>query len=168
MIQFRQKEEHIFRSFFQSFKKNFKQSTLLWLLLLLLGLSLVMCFRIAQVQEDSLKTVMTGVLCIPAILLVMVASYSFPLLAQFEVKSCWTLIIDTVMLGIAYFPKTIQIIALNILPIVIIAALPSLVACVLFIWVPIGFSMTALLIENRLEPVFKTLQESHEANHNHA
>lgn len=124
----------------------------------MVAFSLVACFRIAQVQEGSLRNVLTGVLCIPGILLAMIASYGFPLLAQFEIRSCWTLIADTIMLGIAYFPKTIQIIALNILPVVIIAALPSLVVCVLFVWVPIGFSLIALLIENRLEPVFLALQ----------
>lgn len=117
------------------------------------------CFRIALVLEGTMQTLVTGLLCIPAILLAMIAGYGFPLLAQFEIKSCWMLIADTVMLGIAYFPKTIQIIALNILPIVIIAALPSLVVCVFFVWVPIGFSLIALLIENRLEPVFGALQQ---------
>ena len=121
--------------------------------------SLVACFRIAQLQEGTMQNVLTGVLCIPAILLAMIASYGFPLLAQFEIKSCGTLIVDTIMLGIAYFPRTIQIIALNILPVVIVAALPSLVVCALFVWVPISFSLIALLIENRLEPVFLALQQ---------
>ena len=44
-----------------------------------------------------------------------------------------------------------EVIALNLLPIVLIAMLPSVLACVIFVWVPVGFVLSALLIQNRLE-----------------
>lgn len=147
-------EESVYKCFFRSFRSNFKRATSLWLILLAVGISLAASVWIISGFPPAVRNIAIAFLSIPAILLLMIGGYGFPLLARFEVGSVMNIIADSVMLGIAYFPKTIQIAALILLPIVVTAALPVIVACVLFIWLPCGFAVTALLIQKRLEPIF--------------
>ncbi len=155
----REEGEGVFRSFFRGFRRNFRQATILWLMLLILGAFLFLSFRIAPALGGSVSTVLTVVLFIPALLLAVIAAYGFPLLARFEIASVGVLVIDAVMLGIAYFPKTLSILALNLLPVLLLRFLPSVLVCVLFVWVPVGFSLTALLIQRCLESVFFGLED---------
>lgn len=154
----KEKEDGVFAGFFRSFRKNFRQGTMLWVLILFLGLCLALCFRIASCLAGGVAAPIKAALFIPVLFLLMMTVYAFPLLARFETASLGTLIVNAVMLGIAYFPKTLLLIGLNVLPVLLICWLPSILACVLFIWVPVGFSLTALLTENSMEPVFAVLE----------
>ncbi len=149
----RKEEDRAIRCFFHSFRRNFKQATLLWLILLALGLCLMMCLRIVSFWEGGIRTAGIVFFCFPAMFLLMIAGYGFPLLAQFEVPTR-KLVPDTLLLGLAHFPRTLLVIGLNLLPAMVIYFLPSALVCVVFVWIPIGFSVTAKLIEVCLEPVF--------------
>ena len=160
---FRQQEDGIFRAFFLGFRRNFKQAVQLWMVLLILALFLAACLRIVDTHMETVPAAVSLGLGLSGFLLAAIYGYGFPLLARFEVDSWRTLLVDAVMLSIACFPKTVQVIALNLLPIVLIAMLPSVLACVIFVWVPVGFVLSALLIQNRLEPMFQRLEEGREA-----
>ena len=154
----RNEDEGAFRCFFRSFRRNFKQATLLWLLVLVLGLLLALCLRIVSFWDGAARTAGIVFFCVPALLLLMVAGYGFPLLAQFEIPAR-RLIEDALLLALAHFPRTLLVIGATLLPAAVVYFLPSLVVCVLFIWAPVGFSLTALLIERLLEPVFAPYRE---------
>ena len=154
-------DESVYQCFFRAFRGNFKQASMLWMLLLIVGLSLTASVWIVSTFSATARTVVIGLLCIPAVLLLIITGYGFTLLSQFEVKSVLTLIADSVMLGIAFFPVTIQVIALILLPIVLVTALPVIFICVIFIWLPCGFSVTAFLIQKRLEPVLEQIRNDH-------
>ena len=149
----RREEEGAFRCFFRSFRRNFKQATLLWMLLLVMGVLLLLCLRLVSFWEGTARTAGIVFFCVPAMLLLMVAGYGFPLLSQFEIPTR-NLIEDALLLSLAHFPRTLAVIRATLLPAAVLYFLPSLIVCVLFIWVPAGFSLTALLIERILEPVF--------------
>ena len=149
----RREDEGAFRCFFRSFRRNFKQATLLWLLVLVMGLLLLFCLRLVAFWEGAARTAGIAFFCVPALLLLMLAGYGFPLLAQFDIPTR-RLIEDALLLGAAHFPRTLLVIGAMLLPAAALYFLPGLIVCVLFVWVPAGFSLTALLIERILEPVF--------------
>ena len=81
----RNEESYIVKSFFKSFRENFKQATIIWLILLVAGLLLGMDFRIVQqVESTGLLKVVTYGLYMVALIYAMVLSYIFPLLAKFD------------------------------------------------------------------------------------
>ena len=149
----RMEDESVFRRYFRSFRRNFRQATVLWLLVLALGLLVLLCLRIASFWDGWLRTGGIVFFCVPALFLLMIAGYGFPLLAQFEI-STGKLVEDALLLGLAHFPRTLGVIGLNLLPAALWYFLPSLLLCVLFVWLPVGFSLTAFWVEKLLEPVF--------------
>ncbi|MCI9444669.1 MAG: DUF624 domain-containing protein [Oscillospiraceae bacterium] len=151
-------DEGVFRCFFRSFRRNFRQATLLWLLLLALGLLLALCLRIVSFWNGTARTAGIIFFCVPALFLLIIAGYGFPLLAQFEIPAR-KLVEDALLLGLAHFPRTLGVVGLTLLPAALWYFLPSLILCVLFIWLPVGFSLTALWMEKLLEPVFAPYRE---------
>ncbi len=114
----RDKEGYLIRGFFKSFVLNFRQATLIWLLMLLViavYVGDVMIFNYSGIVFP--KAVVIAVLAI-AILLLMMAVYVFPLQARFENKIINTLK-NAMMLALINLPKTILMLACYILPLVI-------------------------------------------------
>lgn len=151
-------DESVYRRFFRAFRREFKSATLLWMFLLVLGLLLCLCLRIVSFWPGPFRTAGIVFFCLPGLLLLIIAGYGFPLLSQFEIPAK-KLLGDALLLGLAYFPRTLLIIGLNLLPLLLWYVLPSLLLSLLFLWLPMGFSLTALLIEICLEPVFAPLRE---------
>lgn len=151
--------ESVYRRFFRSFRREFKRATLLWGILLVLSILLAFCFRIVSFWEGTARTAGIVFFCFPALLLLTIAGYGFPLLAQFEIPT-GKLLGDALLLGIAHFPKTLLIIGLNLLPAAALYFFPSFLIALLFLWLPIGFSLTAAVIEKCLESIFAPLRKS--------
>lgn len=106
-------EGYIAKDFFRSFKQNFKQSTIVWLVLLvlyvILGVDLVVLFRMDSPMADAgIVLVM-----IPGFLILFVSLYVFPLLSRFENTTKAT-IKNALLLSIANIPKTLLMLALSI------------------------------------------------------
>ncbi|MDO5399662.1 MAG: DUF624 domain-containing protein [Eubacteriales bacterium] len=149
-------EEGALSRFFRSFRREFKTATALWLVLLVAAVFLLICFRIVSFWGGWLRTAGIMFFCVPALLWLMTAAYAFPLLARFEIPA-WKLAENALLLALAHFPRTLAVIALNLMPLVLVWLLPSRVLSILFILVPVGFSGTALLIDRCLRPVFQPL-----------
>ena len=119
---------------------------------------MVLPFGFLSFWTGAARTAGIVFFCVPALLLLIIAGYGFPLLAQFEIPAR-KLVEDALLLGLAHFPRTLGVIGLTLLPAALWYFLPSLLLCVLFIWLPVGFSLTALWVEKLLEPVFAPYRE---------
>lgn len=114
----RDREGYLIRGFFKSFVQNFKQATLIWLLMLLViavYVGDILIFNYSGLVFP--KAVVIAVLAI-ALLLLMVAAYIFPLQARFENTIINTLK-NALMLAIINLPKTILMLVCYALPLVI-------------------------------------------------
>lgn len=114
----RDREGYLIRGFFKSFVLNFKQATLIWLLMLLViavYVGDILIFNYSGILFP--KGVVIAVLAI-AILLLMMAVYIFPLQARFENPIRNTLK-NAMMLALVNLPKTILMMACYALPLVI-------------------------------------------------
>ena len=80
----RNEESYIVRSYFKSFKQNFKQSTLMWIIVLILGFLLYMDLRIMTVMESSAgsNVIRIGIYML-GLVGIFVLQYLFPLVAKF-------------------------------------------------------------------------------------
>lgn len=114
----RDREGYLIRGFFKSFVSNFKQATLIWLLMLLVIMVYVGDIVIFNYSGMVFpKAVVVAVLAV-AILLLMMAVYIFPLQARFENPIKNTLK-NAMILAFVNLPKTILMIACYALPLVI-------------------------------------------------
>lgn len=82
----RNEEGNITKAFFHSFRENLRQSTLIWLILLVLGIILGADGYILYHMrfENVFWTLCTAVFCVAAAAYAIVLMYIFPLLARFD------------------------------------------------------------------------------------
>lgn len=111
----RNEEGYIAREFFKSFKMNFKQSTLIWLLLLLVTAILGMDYYIIKEAIIELPDAMQVVLMAIAILFVFLVVWVFPVQAKF-VNTIPKTIKNAFALSIIQLPKTVLMVVLYVLP----------------------------------------------------
>ena len=79
----RNEESYIARAFFKSFKENFRQGIIIWIMALAMFILEYMDFYIMKQVEGGFYTVIKYGLAVIAMLLVMIFLYVFPVLAKF-------------------------------------------------------------------------------------
>ena len=114
----RGEEGYLVRGFFKSFVRNFKQATLLWLLMLLVIVIFVGdAFIFGYSGVTFPKPLMITVLAV-AIVMLLISMYIFPLLARFD-NTIKNTIKNAALLSIANLPKTILMALFYALPLII-------------------------------------------------
>ena len=123
----RNEESYITRSFFKSFKTNFRQATLIWLLLML----------VAAILGGDYYIITKSVIC--------TSLYVFPVLAKFDntimgtirnafIMSILQLPKTVVMFVMAFFPLIIYLVSLRLIPIIFLFgfSLPAYASAMLY------------------------------------
>lgn len=129
------------RDYFAAFKENFRQATSLFLLLLLWlmgtgGAAVIFCFMAGWMHCLFVP------FAVLFIVVVLVASYVFPLLSRFENRTSTTLK-NAVLLSLGYLPRSIIIGAINLFPFVLLAVDLLTFLKAGFAWLIIWFSAAA-------------------------
>lgn len=114
----RGEEGYLVKGFFKSFVRNFKQATLLWLLMLLvIGIFAGDIFIFSYSGVVFSRVVVIAVMAVAAILL-LVSIYIFPVLARFD-NTIKNTLRNAALLAFINFPKTILMAVFYALPLVI-------------------------------------------------
>ena len=104
-------EVYIARSFFKSFKENFKQSTIMWLIFLFATVVLATDYYYLFQISDKSNIVLKGITVLATILYLFAILYAFPLQARYENPIKRT-IFNSIIISIRYFKRTLIIIGL--------------------------------------------------------
>ena len=115
----RNEESYITREFFKAFKMNFKQSTLIWLLILLVTAILVADYYIMRNTETKISEVMQIIIMAISILFLFVVVWVFPVQSKF-INTIPKTLKNAFALSIIQIPKTILMIILYVLPYVLL------------------------------------------------
>ena len=152
-------EGYIFRGFLKAFKSNFKQSTLIWLILLLLGIVWTADFRVAGFMPGMAGIILSAIFLALGFILLSVMIYIFPLTARYEngIKATFK---NALILTVAKLPYTFLMVA-----IVVAAVFASLWSAftLLFslpLWLVIGVSLIAWVNSYILRRVFVVFEGS--------
>ena len=149
----REEYSGIVKSYFRSFKDNFKQATLIWLLLLVLVVPalyyFILLFRLEGILRYS-----AFVFVLIAVVGLMTASYVFPWISQFENTTVQSLK-NALILSISRLPRTAAILAINLMPLIVWFINPELFIQVSFLWVALYFAAAAYMNTGLLWHVFK-------------
>lgn len=154
-----EQEKPLLKAFFRAFRQNFKQSTLAWLVELVVIVSLVCDVLLVMAYfNGGLAKAMYILVAVLAILVVGVFSYLMPLIARYE-NGMRQQVNNAVVLAIIKLPKTVLLTLLNLLPVILLLiSVPVFVQTLIF-WVIIGFAFVSFLTSSILKPVFQQLEK---------
>lgn len=125
----RDEESYITRNFFKSFKTNFRQATLIWLLILLVAAVLGGDYYIITKSGMDFSKVLIVLIMAAGVLVICTSLYVFPVLAKFDntimgtirnafIMSILQLPKTVVMFVMAFFPLIIYLVSLRLIPII--------------------------------------------------
>lgn len=151
----RDDDGYTIKSFFKSFKENFKQATAIWLVLLAIGAILgVDLYFFARLYTGSgtLKTVMLTVFLAMTIVYAAVFMYIFPLQSRFynTVKKTF---FNAFFMSLRHLFRTIGMIVINAA--LIATGFIFVVPPILMIFMLFGFPLLAFINSYILSPVFE-------------
>ena len=150
----RDEEGSVSRSYFHSFRQNFKQATLLWLGVLVVLALLVLDIRVLNgMAEGTAPGLLRVGVEILALLGIMVLQYLFPSLARFEASLADTLK-NACMMALAHLPKTALMTAAAVGAVWITLINNTTIAVGLMVWPLIGFSLMAFGNSGILRKIF--------------
>lgn len=150
----RDEEGSVSRSYFQSFRQNFKQATLLWLGVLVVLALLVLDIRVLNGMAGGTAPGLLRVgVEILALLGIMVLQYLFPSLARFEASLADTLK-NACMMALAHLPKTALMTAAAVGAVWITLINNTTIAVGLTVWPLIGFALMAFGNSGILRKIF--------------
>jgi len=149
----RKEESYLTRMFFRSFRQNLKQGIQMTLFLLLFCVILYLDSRIAGNTAISYGKILSILFLVLTCLLVMTASYAFPLLAQFENTVKGTLK-NALFMSVWHLPYTLVILVLNSLPVLLFYLLPTWFLMSLILWLIIGIAGVAYLNSRLFVKIF--------------
>ncbi len=153
------REPGMFKTFFHSFKTNFKQATIAWLILALVLACLVCDILIINGYLTGTAARVLRLVIIGFIVIVLaVASYLFPLLARYE-NTLRQHLQNAAILSIGKLPRTVVMVVLNALPVIIFLLSVTTFFKTLAFWVIIGFSVMNFLDCYLLRPVLAELEK---------
>lgn len=150
----RNEEGYITRDFFKSFKRNFRQGTIIWLILLLILLVLAGDFFIINYSGIPFHSVVKSALMAIALLIMFTAMFVFPVLARFE-NTVFRTIKNALMIGIVQFPKTILMMILFAVPVALFIFVPQIIPIVFLF----GLSLPAWASAKLYSKFFKKLED---------
>ena len=141
----RNEESYITRSFFKSFKTNFRQATLIWLMILLIAAVLGGDYYIITKSGIQFSSVLVVLIMAAAVLVICTTLYAFPVLAKFDntimgtirnafIMSILQLPKTVVMFVMAFFPLIIYLVSLRLIPIIFLFgfSLPAYASAMLY------------------------------------
>lgn len=112
------RESYIWREYWKSFRQNFKQATVIWMIMLFCILVLGADAFLIGGMSGALGSVVALIVIVLGIFLIMTGVYVFPVLARFDntVKNTFK---NALIMAVRHLPSTIVIVALHGLPLLL-------------------------------------------------
>lgn len=155
-------ESGIIRSYFHSFKQNFRQATILWLGVLAVAAILVLDLMILSRIDSPVAAAMNAGIGIIGIFVFLVLQYLFPLLAKFDASTLQTLK-NAVILAVAHLPRTLLMAFCAVGAVIITLYNAYTLAFGIPFWILLGFGVMAFSNSSILTKVFDGLASSENA-----
>ncbi|MCC8168666.1 MAG: DUF624 domain-containing protein [Clostridiales bacterium] len=149
-------EGSLTKDFFHSFKENFKQATIIWLILLALGIVLAIDGYVLYHMRFSniFWTLCTAVFIVVLIAYAIVLMYIFPLLARFD-NTTKAMFQNSIMIGMRFLLCTVLMAAIYVIMAYVI--INVLTPVIIF-----GEGLCALLCSYLLQGILRQCEEQAE------
>lgn len=151
-------EGYILRGFLAAFKENFRQSTLIWLVMLLLSVLLAVDVWIVSGIGGMARSVFGILFFFAGFCLLGISVYVFPLLARYE-NTVRTTVKNAALLAVGRLPYTITMMAVIVVPIVVSFLNVRNLLLSLPIWLGVGGGAIAWVNSKILRHVFRIFDD---------
>ena len=123
----RQKTDYIWRSFLSGFKRNFKQATQIWLIVLCLMFIIIIDFYLLRFMENTavLALIIQIILITVVLFIIIWALYLFPYISRFE-GSNKTVMKNCALIAVANIPQSLLLLIVFAITALIFLCLPML------------------------------------------
>ena len=146
-------EGYIFRGFFKAFKSNFKQSTIMWIVILLLGIVCWIDYRVAGVMPGMGGSIMRIIFLLLGFILLSVTIYIFPLTARYE-NTIRNTVRNALNLTVGKLPYTLLMVVVTVGSVIISLWNSMTLMFAIPLWFIIGVSLIAWINSYILRRVF--------------
>lgn len=150
----RNEESYIVKSFFKSFKQNFKQATIIHIILLITAVMLYLDINIVKNIEGTLTKVLTCIFIAFTFLYAIILLYIYPLLAKFynSIKNTFS---NALLMAIRHLPYTFLMLIISLVPIAIFFV-PSIriQSTLIMLFFLMGFAVIAFCNSKFLVKIF--------------
>lgn len=153
------REGKMLPTYFHSFRENFRQSTIVWLALLLFGVATYLNMTRFSVLGENSYLLGYGLFIVSMLVLVLevfLFSYSFPLLSRFRNSTRQTAI-NALLLAIGNLPRTLVVAVINCFPWVLLIVNFYAFMQLGFIWLAMYFAAAAYFNSRVLKKIFDNL-----------
>ena len=155
----RDEECYIVRSYFKSFKENFKQGTLIWLIILAAILILAGDYYIITKSGLEFSKVMTTAIIVVAVVLLMVVIFIFPTLAKFD-NTIRATFKNAFFMAVLQLPKTILMVVLYVAPVFIAAFFYQAIPVVMMLGISVPIFLSAMLYNKFFQKIEDNILEA--------
>lgn len=156
-------DSYIAKGFFKGFRQNFKISTIIWLILLVVGSLLVFDFRAANMLPASIQNIFRVLVGAFLTLYVILFSYIFPYIARFEngIKDTFK---NSILISILNLPRTFLIVLLPIGLVIFTFLTKTTLAYGSLLWFLMGLAFVAYVNSISFRLVFAKYEPHEEDN----
>ena len=147
-----EKEGKMVRTYFKAFKENFKQSTLLWLVILIFGAASAFNAYFFYIMPGTIRWCFLLFSCL-FVLIVLTAGYTFPLLSQFS-NSMISTFKNALIFSVGYLPRSLLMAVFNLFPFALLLLDFYRFLQMGFLWIALYFATAAYVNSILLKKVF--------------
>ncbi len=149
----REEYSGIIKPYFRAFKRNFRQATVIWLLLMIAAVPAVYYVSQTLLLEGILRY-SSAFFVIITLVCLMAGSYVFPWISQFE-NTASQAIKNALILSVSQLPRTVLILLINLMPAIVFFINFQLFVQISFLWIALYFAAAAYMNTGLLWHVFK-------------
>lgn len=153
-----EREGKLVSAYFRAFTANFKQSTPIWLLFLLVIAASCGNAVIFSGWGNLMGQILSVICMVILINVLLILAYCFPLLSQFDNTSLNTLK-NSLLLSVGNLPRTLVVTVINCFPWVLMVVNLYAFIQMSFLWVALYFAAAAYFNSRVLMKVFDSLRE---------
>lgn len=148
------KEPYIVKEFIKRLKENFKTSTIVWTVMLIIGGVLLFDFYISRlVLNESISKALQLVFTMISIIYIFTLTYVFPMISKFE-NTIKNTMINSILISIQNLPYTLMMVALNLSPLLLINLFNIYWGHIIFFYTVIGFGIITYINSIFFEKIF--------------
>lgn len=159
----RNEEAYIVRSFFKSFKQNFKQATIINLIMLLIGVVLYVDLNVSKAMQGGAGQIFQIIFMAFVLIYFILFLYVYPVLARFY-NTIKNTIKNALFMAIRHFPYTVVMVIIAVCPLLLLLVKSYQIQSTLFVlFLLMGFALIAYCNSYFLAKIFDNYMPKEEA-----
>lgn len=159
----RNEDAYIVRSFFKSFKQNFKQATIINLIMLLIGVVLYIDLNVSKAMQGGAGQIFQIIFMAFVLIYFILFLYVYPVLARFY-NTIKNTIKNALFMAIRHFPYTVVMVIIAVCPLLLLLVKSYQIQSTLFVlFLLMGFALIAYCNSYFLAKIFDIYMPKEEA-----